>query len=211
MKKMSGDEVAQFWDGNADRRAADVRAGWDASVARLEWPHGSADDSALGGAGLPGPDVPRSLYSGSIRCFFGSGRTDPRTPWREGSTGTRNVRGKEEEKQGSITLSRKLERIAKLAREVPQAALTTRAHHIDIDWLREAYRRARTVRDIVRKRLRDGVLLRLIGKWLNAGVMEDGAIEYPEAPPNTCGRGSSASVESLYTQSQQRCAPRPAP
>ena len=24
-------------------------------------------------------------------------------------------------------------------------------------------------------------LLRLIGKWLNAGVMEDGAIEYPEA------------------------------
>jgi RNA-directed DNA polymerase len=25
------------------------------------------------------------------------------------------------------------------------------------------------------------VLLRLIGKWLNAGVTEDGAIEYPEA------------------------------
>src|SRR5713226_5979295 len=37
------------------------------------------------------------------------------------------------------------------------------------------------LRDIVRKRVRDGVLLRLIGKWLNAGVMEDGAIEYPEA------------------------------
>ena len=34
---------------------------------------------------------------------------------------------------------------------------------------------------IVRKRVRDGVLLRLIGKWLNAGVMEDGALEYPEA------------------------------
>jgi RNA-directed DNA polymerase len=31
------------------------------------------------------------------------------------------------------------------------------------------------------KRVRDGVLLRLIGKWLNAGVMEDGALEYPEA------------------------------
>jgi RNA-directed DNA polymerase len=37
------------------------------------------------------------------------------------------------------------------------------------------------LRDIVRKRVRDGVLLRLISKWLKAGVMEDGAIEYPEA------------------------------
>ena len=37
------------------------------------------------------------------------------------------------------------------------------------------------LRDVVRKRVRDGVLLRLIGKWLNAGVMEDGAIQYPEA------------------------------
>src|ERR1700758_1646270 len=37
------------------------------------------------------------------------------------------------------------------------------------------------LRNIVRKRVRDGVLLRLIGKWLNAGLMENGAIEYPEA------------------------------
>jgi RNA-directed DNA polymerase len=37
------------------------------------------------------------------------------------------------------------------------------------------------LRNIVRKRVCDGVLLRLIGKWLNAGVMEDGAIQYPEA------------------------------
>jgi len=37
------------------------------------------------------------------------------------------------------------------------------------------------LRNIVRERVRDRVLLRLIGKWLNAGVMEDGAIEYPEA------------------------------
>jgi RNA-directed DNA polymerase len=214
------------------------------------------------------------------------------------------------ETQGSTTVSTKLERIAKLAREMPEAALTTLAHNIDIDWLREAYRRTRKngatgvdgqtaeeyasnlevnlrslleraksgsyvappvrrvhipkgdgsqtrpigiptfedkvlqravamvleavyeqsfldcsygfrpgrsahqalrivqsqtvrmagrwvleidirkffdtlehsqLRDIVRKRVRDGVLLRLIGKWLNAGVMEDGAIEYPEA------------------------------
>ncbi len=214
------------------------------------------------------------------------------------------------ETSGSTTVSTKLERIAKQAREMPQAALTTLAHHIDIDWLREAYRRTRKdgatgidrqtaeeyasnldenlrsllertksgnyvappvrrvhipkgdgsqtrpigiptfedkvlqravamvleavyeqsfldcsygfrpgrsahqalrvvqsqtvmmagkwvlevdirnffgtldhslLRTIVRKRVRDGVLLRLIGKWLNAGVMEDGALEYPEA------------------------------
>jgi RNA-directed DNA polymerase len=210
----------------------------------------------------------------------------------------------------STTVSTKLERIAKLAREMPQEALTTLAHYIDIDWLREAYRRTRKdgatgvdrqtaeeyarnleenlrslleraksgsyvappvrrvhipkgegsqtrpigiptfedkvlqravamvleavyeqsfldcsygfrrgrsahqalrvvqnqtvkmagkwvleldirkffetldhchLRNIVRKRVRDGVLLRLIGKWLNAGVMEDGGIEYPDA------------------------------
>jgi len=214
------------------------------------------------------------------------------------------------ETSSSTTVSTKLERIAKLAREMPQAALTTLAHYIDIDWLREAYRRTRKdgatgidrqtadeyarnldenlrslleraksgsyvappvrrvhipkgdgsqtrpigiptfedkvlqravvmvleavyeqsfldcsygfrpkrsahqalrvvqsqtvkmggrwilevdirnffgtldhsrLRNIVRKRVRDGVLLRLIGKWLNAGVMEHGAIEYPEA------------------------------
>jgi hypothetical protein len=29
--------------------------------------------------------------------------------------------------------------------------------------------------------VRDGVLMRLIGKWLNAGVMEDGGISYPDS------------------------------
>ena len=233
------------------------------------------------------------------------------TPWREGSTRTRNrSRERWRRHSSSTTVSTKLERIAKLAREVPQAALTTLAHHIDIDWLREAYRRTRKngatgvdrqtaadyasnlesnlrsllqraksgsyvappvrrvhipkgegsqtrpigiptfedkvlqravamvleavyeqsfldcsygfrpgrsahqalrlvqnqtvkmagkcvlevdirkffdsldhrqLRNIVRKRVRDGVLLRLIAKWLNAGVMKDGALEYPEA------------------------------
>jgi RNA-directed DNA polymerase len=51
--------------------------------------------------------------------------------------------GKMAETLGSTTVSTKLERIAKLAREMPQAALTTLAHHIDLDWLREAYRRTR--------------------------------------------------------------------
>ena len=30
-------------------------------------------------------------------------------------------------------------------------------------------------------RVRDGVLLRLIGKWLKAGVMEDGSVSYPDS------------------------------
>jgi group II intron reverse transcriptase/maturase len=37
------------------------------------------------------------------------------------------------------------------------------------------------LREFVQRRVRDGVLLRLIGKWLNAGVMEDGTVTYPEA------------------------------
>ena len=214
------------------------------------------------------------------------------------------------ETPGSTTVSTKLERIATLAREAPQVALTTLAHHIDIDWLQEAYRRTRKdgatgvdrqtadeyarnlednlrsllermksgtyvappvrrvhipkgdgsqtrpigiptfedkvlqravamvleavyeqsfldcsygfrpgrsarqalvvvqhqavkmggrwvlevdirkfydsldhrhLQQIVRKRVRDGVLLQLIGKWLNAGVMEDGVITYPDS------------------------------
>lgn len=36
------------------------------------------------------------------------------------------------------------------------------------------------LQEIVRKRVRDGVLLRLIGKWLNAGVMESGSVSYSE-------------------------------
>jgi len=37
------------------------------------------------------------------------------------------------------------------------------------------------LRKFLQLRVRDGVLLRLIGKWLNAGVMEDGCVSYPEA------------------------------
>jgi len=36
------------------------------------------------------------------------------------------------------------------------------------------------LREMLRKRIRDGVLIRLIGKWLNAGVMHDGVIEKTE-------------------------------
>ena len=41
------------------------------------------------------------------------------------------------------TVSTKQQRIAELAREDPERALTTLAHHMDLDWLKEAYRRTR--------------------------------------------------------------------
>src|SRR5438105_84461 len=37
------------------------------------------------------------------------------------------------------------------------------------------------LRELLRQRIRDGVLLRLIGKWLNAGVLEDGNVTLPSA------------------------------
>jgi group II intron reverse transcriptase/maturase len=36
------------------------------------------------------------------------------------------------------------------------------------------------LQDILKKRVRDGVLTRLIGKWLSAGVLEEGQVHYPE-------------------------------
>jgi RNA-directed DNA polymerase len=37
------------------------------------------------------------------------------------------------------------------------------------------------LRTFMRRRVRDGVLVRLIGKWLNAGVLEEGSMWYPMA------------------------------
>ena len=43
----------------------------------------------------------------------------------------------------SESVSTKLQRIAELAKAAPEMAFTTLAHHIDVDWLREAFRRTR--------------------------------------------------------------------
>jgi group II intron reverse transcriptase/maturase len=37
------------------------------------------------------------------------------------------------------------------------------------------------LRELLRQRIHDGVLLRLIDKWLKAGVLEDGSLTFPEA------------------------------
>jgi len=47
------------------------------------------------------------------------------------------------ETSSSSSISTKLEQIANMAKAMPGAGLTTLAHHIDVDWLREAYRRTR--------------------------------------------------------------------
>lgn len=39
----------------------------------------------------------------------------------------------------------------------------------------------RHLQQILRRRVRDGVVVRLIGKWLNAGVMEKGVLTYPDS------------------------------
>ena len=47
------------------------------------------------------------------------------------------------ETSGPNSVSTRLQRIAELARKMPGAALSTLSHHIDLDSLREAYRRTR--------------------------------------------------------------------
>src|SRR5262249_34522031 len=57
--------------------------------------------------------------------------------------GTESRKGKMSETSSSANVSTRLHRIAELARCMPTAVLTTLAHHIDTDLLREAYRRTR--------------------------------------------------------------------
>ena len=117
---------------------------------------------------VPGADVIR-LTEGNIgvRMHRAKRGTSAHRLWRDGYRGTharvaqepgRSRRLRREpgtsarektsadgmaETSSSIAVSTKLERIAKLARELPDRPLTTLAHHIDVEWLREAYRRTR--------------------------------------------------------------------
>lgn len=47
------------------------------------------------------------------------------------------------ETPSSKTVSTQLGRITEVAKQMRGKALTTLAHHIDMDWMREAYRRTR--------------------------------------------------------------------
>ena len=66
------------------------------------------------------------------------------TPWSKGRHRiTEPLEGTMTEPLTSENICTKLERIAKLAKEAPDRAFRSLAHYIDIDWLREAYRRTR--------------------------------------------------------------------
>ena len=45
--------------------------------------------------------------------------------------------------EGRVDISTRLSRIAELTRKYPEGAHTTLAHHIDVEFLKEAYRRTR--------------------------------------------------------------------
>src|SRR5262245_11898644 len=53
------------------------------------------------------------------------------------------------------------------------------------------------LREMLRQRVRDGVVLRLIGKWLNAGVREGGAVTYPSTG-SPQGGGVSPLLANVY-------------
>ena len=66
------------------------------------------------------------------------------TPWREGEhRGTELLKGKTTGTPISGTVSTRLQRIAELAREAPKRAFLGLAHHIDVEFLQEAFRRTR--------------------------------------------------------------------
>lgn len=72
------------------------------------------------------------------------GKSPQTTRWREGSPGTLDpLEGKMAGTSSPITVSTKLQRIATLASEDPERVLTTLAHHIDVPFLKEAFRRTR--------------------------------------------------------------------
>src|SRR3990172_7988740 len=60
-----------------------------------------------------------------------------------GAGDTEPLEGKTTESPTSDTVSTKLQRIAELAREGPTRGFRSLAHHIDIELLHEAFRRAR--------------------------------------------------------------------
>ena len=73
-----------------------------------------------------------------------AGEVTQATPWRErGYRVTESIEGTMTETQSSERISTKLDGIAKLAKRMPGVSLSTLAHHIDIEWMHEAFRRVR--------------------------------------------------------------------
>lgn len=73
------------------------------------------------------------------------GNSAPReTLWRKGDDVLMEpLKRKTSGSLGSGTVSTKQQRIAELAKQSPHMVITTLAHHMDLEWLREAYDRTR--------------------------------------------------------------------
>ena len=60
-----------------------------------------------------------------------------------GRRNTELLRGKMSDTSRSEIISTRQWKIAELARQAPEMSFTSLNHHLDMDWLREAYRRTR--------------------------------------------------------------------
>jgi len=81
---------------------------------------------------------------GVSRCTNDVGEPTQGTLRREGGTGHGEpMEGKMAGKPSPGTVSTKLHRIAELARQMPGVAITSLSHHMDIDWMHEAFRLTR--------------------------------------------------------------------
>src|SRR5436309_1757511 len=81
--------------------------------------------------------------------------------------------------QKPVYMSTLQQRIAELAREQPEMGFTSLAHLLDIPKFFDTIDHGH-LRDFLKRRVQDGVLQQLIGKWLHAGVLEDGCVTHPE-------------------------------
>lgn len=73
-----------------------------------------------------------------------AGEPNRGTPWREGGhRDTELLEGKTTATPISDTVSTRLQQVAKLAREAPERAFLSLSHHIDAEFLHEAFRRTR--------------------------------------------------------------------
>ena len=88
--------------------------------------------------GMGGRESERSI----VPCEAGElAREDPVEG--SGTSSNKPLEGNMPETPKSETVSTKQQRIATLAKQSPQMAFTSLAHYIDLDWLREAFRRTR--------------------------------------------------------------------
>lgn len=72
------------------------------------------------------------------------GKSPRTTLWREGGTGSnRLLEGKMVETSSSTGVSTKLQKIAEMSNRSPGMVITTLAHHIDVEFLKQAYQRTR--------------------------------------------------------------------